>query len=57
MPAIKFGINIVGKDNKTTIRHIVVVHIVCILSDEDAHVAVFVGQHQFQQFYYHHQHA
>ncbi|KIM89630.1 hypothetical protein PILCRDRAFT_60396, partial [Piloderma croceum F 1598] len=55
---LKSSIDIVGKDNKTIIRHKVAAHVICIFSNQDAHIAASAEQHQQQlQQHHHQQHA
>ncbi|KIM91800.1 hypothetical protein PILCRDRAFT_55877, partial [Piloderma croceum F 1598] len=48
---LEFGIDIVGEDNKTIIHHKVAARVVCVFSEQDAHVAARTeqDQHQLQQ--------
>ncbi|KAG2337501.1 hypothetical protein BDR05DRAFT_1046949 [Suillus weaverae] len=39
---VKFGIDIIGEDNKTAMHHKVATHVVCMFTDEDAHLAACV---------------
>ncbi|KAG2121460.1 hypothetical protein DEU56DRAFT_918213 [Suillus clintonianus] len=41
-PLQEFGIDIIGEDNKTTIHHKVAARVMCVFTDEDAHLAVHV---------------
>ncbi|KIM79867.1 hypothetical protein PILCRDRAFT_823052 [Piloderma croceum F 1598] len=45
---VEFGIDIVGEDNKTIIHHKVAARVVCVFSEQDAHVAARAEQHQHQ---------
>jgi hypothetical protein len=38
----EFGIDIIGEDNKTTIHHKVAARVMCVFTDEDAHLAARV---------------
>jgi hypothetical protein len=53
----EFGIDIVGEDNKTIIRHKVAAHVLCVLSEQDAHVAAHAEQDQQRQQQLQHQQA
>ncbi|KAG1802998.1 SMAD/FHA domain-containing protein [Suillus variegatus] len=35
---VEFGIDIIGEDNKTTIHHKVAARVMCVFTDEDAHL-------------------
>ncbi|KAG2127123.1 hypothetical protein DEU56DRAFT_706101, partial [Suillus clintonianus] len=39
---VEFGIDIIGEDNKTTIHHKVAARVMCVFTDEDAHLAARV---------------
>ncbi|KAG2110122.1 hypothetical protein DEU56DRAFT_938453 [Suillus clintonianus] len=41
-PLQEFGIDIIGEDNKTTIHHKVAARVMCVFTDEDAHLAAHV---------------
>ncbi|KAG2153245.1 hypothetical protein DEU56DRAFT_955177 [Suillus clintonianus] len=41
-PLQEFGINIIGEDNKTIIHHKVAARVMCVFTDEDAHLAAHV---------------
>jgi len=41
-PWQEFGIDIIGEDNKTTIHHKVAARVMCVFTDEDAHLAARV---------------
>jgi hypothetical protein len=41
-PSQEFGIDIIGEDNKTTIHHKVAARVMCVFTDEDAHLAARV---------------
>ncbi|KAG2355594.1 hypothetical protein BDR07DRAFT_1453736 [Suillus spraguei] len=41
-PEGEFGIDIIGEDNKTTIHHKVAARVMCVFTDEDAHLAARV---------------
>ncbi|KIM73638.1 hypothetical protein PILCRDRAFT_35884, partial [Piloderma croceum F 1598] len=46
---VEFRIDIIGKGNKTIIHHKVAAHIICIFSEQDAHIATCAEhQHQLQ---------
>ena len=53
----EFGIDIVGEDNKTIIRHKVAAHIVCVFPEQDAHVTARAEQAQQHQQQLQHQQA
>ena len=60
MSTREFGIDIVGEDNKTIIRgvrHKVATRVVCVFSEQDAHVAARAEQAQQHQQQLQHQQA